>query len=728
MSNNQLRYIIMAGLFAVPFIPFVVSKSLLFPFISGKAFIFRTIVEVIFACWLVLILKAQEYRPKFSWILTSITLFLIVIGVADLFAVNPSKAFWSNFERMEGYLALLHFGMFFLVASSTLKGRETWNKLFATSVFASFMMAIYSFFQIAGKIVINQGGVRVDGTFGNATYLGIYMVFHIFLAGYLFLNSRSTSSKYLLGIVSILNLLVLYYTATRGAILGLLGGAVVTFLLFLFKSEKGDKIRKVALVSIGSIVLLIILFLAFRGTPAIKNNPVLGRFATLSFAELQTQGRYYVWPIAWKGTLENPILGWGQEGFNFVFNKFYNPKMYNQEPWFDRTHDIVLDWLVAGGLLGLLSYLSILLALFLTILKRSNLSWKEKSVFLGLLSAYCFHNLFVFDQIGSYILFFSVLAFVHSNSETPSPAWAGKISSKFNFLSSQGMLPVSSSVVVILLASGLYFWQWEPWQENKAIIKVLYSTSGGQVLPIEDYKAPLRKNILGFPEAIEHISNSVTQILQSPQADQKLKTDLFAVVDEAFKKQLSLAPTDARYRIFYGLFLSSAGDTNRALAEYQEALKYSPNKQTIQFEVGGLLLSLGKKAEALELFKKAYEAEPSYEEAKFMYGLVALSAGEETLSRDLLKDFDQSKIIYDDRYISVLASLGRFSEVINVLKQRIVENPVNTNYRLSLAAAYLQSNQRAMAVSTIRDIITIDPTFKEKGEYYISEIEAGRNP
>lgn len=728
MSTNTLRSVILTGLFAIPFVPLIVSKSLLFPFISGKAFVFRTIVEIIFALWLVLILKAPEYRPKFSWISVSILAFVFFIGLADVFAVNSSKAFWSNFERMEGFLGILHMAMFYFVTSSVLKSKEIWNKFWATSVFASLIMAIYSFFQLAGKLVINQGGVRVDGTFGNATYLAIYMVFHIFLASYLFLNSKSKTSKYILGFVALLDLVILYYTATRGAILGLIGGVLVSFIILLFKSEKGDKIRKVAGGSIVVLALMLVLFVAMKDNPIVKTNPVLGRFATLSLAEIKTQGRYYVWPIAWKGFLEKPILGWGQEGFNFVFNKYYNPEMYNQEPWFDRTHDIVLDWLVAGGLLGLLSYLSIFFALVFTVLKHSNFSWKERSILLGLISAYFFHNIFVFDQIGSYILFFSVLAFVHTESASITPEWAKKISSKFNFLASDGMMPVSSSAVVVLLASGLYFWQYLPWQQNKSIIKVLSATNQAQLLPIDDYKSPLKKNTLGFPEAIEHISGSAIQIIGSPQADQKLKEELFTSVNNAFKKQLEIAPTDARYRIFYGLFLASVGDTLGALREYSEALKQSPNKQSIMFEMGNIYLTQNKRAEALEIFKKAYEAEPKYSEAKFMYGLVALSVGDEALSKSLLKDFDKDKILYDDRYISVLASLGRFGEIIDILKTRVSNEPTKTNFRLSLAAAYLQSGQRSMAVSTIKDVIKIDPSFKERGEYYITEIEAGRNP
>src|SRR3989339_1134536 len=240
MSNNQLRYVILAGLFAVPFVPFIVASSLFFPFITGKAFIFRLIVEIILACYLILAVRDPNYRPKFSWILGAIITFLVVMGVADIFAQNPLKAFWSNFERMEGYVTLLHLGAYFLVLGSVLKTRGIWDRLFATSVGASAMMAIYSFFQIAGKVTINQGGVRVDGTLGNAGYLGIYMVFHIFFAGLLVMRYKVLWQRGVLVLVTLMNIIVLYNTATRGAVLGLLGGILVTFIYLALKTEKGE--------------------------------------------------------------------------------------------------------------------------------------------------------------------------------------------------------------------------------------------------------------------------------------------------------------------------------------------------------------------------------------------------------------------------------------------------------------------------------------------------------
>jgi len=43
--------------------------------------------------------------------------------------------------------------------------------------------------------------------------------------------------------------------------------------------------------------------------------------------------------MAWEGVKEKPLLGWGQENFNLVFNKYYEPSLYGQEVWFDRVHN-----------------------------------------------------------------------------------------------------------------------------------------------------------------------------------------------------------------------------------------------------------------------------------------------------------------------------------------------------------------------------------------------------
>src|SRR3989344_4711120 len=204
MNNQALKNIIYTGLFLIPFVPFLVSSSLFFPFITTKAFAWRFVVEIVFGAWAILALSAPEYRPKASPILYAILVFLVVIGVADLLGVEPVKSFWSNYERMEGYVLLLHLGAFFLVIGSVFRELD-WKRWWNTSLAASFLMIIYSLFQLAGVAQIHQGSTRVDGTIGNASYLAVYLLVHIFIALFYFVrDKRGSGLRWLYGLLILL--------------------------------------------------------------------------------------------------------------------------------------------------------------------------------------------------------------------------------------------------------------------------------------------------------------------------------------------------------------------------------------------------------------------------------------------------------------------------------------------------------------------------------------------
>jgi len=119
MLDKFLKNTIIGMIFFIPFIPFIVIDNFFFPFIFGKAIVFRILIEVLVGIWLVLAIRDKEYRPKFSWVLASVLFFIIIIGLADIFGVNPLKSFWSNFERMEGWVTLFHLLGFFVVSSSS---------------------------------------------------------------------------------------------------------------------------------------------------------------------------------------------------------------------------------------------------------------------------------------------------------------------------------------------------------------------------------------------------------------------------------------------------------------------------------------------------------------------------------------------------------------------------------------------------------------------------------
>src|SRR5205085_82544 len=162
-----------------------------------------------------------------------------------------------------------------------------------------------------GKEAIGQGGVagleaRIDATFGNPIYFAIYMLFHVFIAAYLWAQ--------------------------------------------LLQSERRQKWLWPS-IFYGITILFDTMSVLFSGT---------------------------------RGT----ILGWGQENYAIVFDKYYDPRMYGQEPWFDRVHNIIFDWLVAGGFPGLILYLLIFAALLRVLWKADVFTLSERSILTGLLVGY----------------------------------------------------------------------------------------------------------------------------------------------------------------------------------------------------------------------------------------------------------------------------------------------------------------------------------------------------
>src|SRR3989338_6743850 len=117
-------WIIKIGLWLIPFLPIYVSYTMLFPFITGKNFAFRIIIEIIFALWAGLAYFKAEYRPRLSPLLKAATVFIAILFLADIFSPNPYRAFFSNYERMEGFMMIFHLYLYFVMLVSVFKKRD----------------------------------------------------------------------------------------------------------------------------------------------------------------------------------------------------------------------------------------------------------------------------------------------------------------------------------------------------------------------------------------------------------------------------------------------------------------------------------------------------------------------------------------------------------------------------------------------------------------------------
>ena len=734
-TNNILKYLIYGGLFLLPFIPLVITSSMYFPFITGKNFAFRILAEIIIGLWAILAVKDAKYRPKFSLISCAVLAFVVIIALADSFGVSPYKSFWSNYERMEGLATFLHLLGLFFATSSILNTEKLWSRFFHTSIGVSIILGIYGLFQLSGAIKINQGSVRVDGTLGNATYLSVFMLFHIFLTIFFLVKRHyrkeeaggffSDYVNYIYGSIIALQTVIIYYTASRGPILGLIGGIIISSVLIVVFEKERKKIRKVTLLVLGVIVAMSGSFIAFRNANFVRSSPVLVRFSDISVGERTTRSRFMVWNMAYQGFKERPILGWGQENFNYVFNKYYNPKMYDQEQWFDRTHNVFFDWLIAGGALGILSYLSMFFAVIYSLWRKIgwNISIAEKSILTGMLFGYFFQNLFVFDNVTSYILFFAVVAYAHSRNVSQSAA----LPVKKEILINRSVINwIFVPAIGVLAIFSFYFFNYKGYSASRALIKAMTLYSEGAAKNLEFFKKALAYGSFGDSEIREQLVQTAVKIEVS-DGSPETKQAFFDLTVEEMKKQLAKTPDDARYHLFTGSMLSAFKQYEQGYQGLKKASELSPNKQTIRFEIIGNLINSGKTADALRLAKETFELETSSNQSRVVYAVAAIYAKDNKVADELLSPIQGTDFI-DDRIISAYASTNQYGKIIPILQTRVKNDPNNIQRYISLAAAYLGNGQREAAVVEIQKIIMINPQYKEQGEFYIKEIRAGRNP
>jgi O-antigen ligase len=721
--NKILRNSILAGIFVLPFISLIVSSSMLFPFITGKNFAFRIIVEIVFALWVTLALRDKEYRPKFSWILGVFLIFVAFVALADAFGVNPAKSFWSNFERMEGFLAIVHLLLYFIVVSTMLKTRELWNWFMGTWVGVSVIMCIFGLYQLGGKAVINQGGTRVDGTLGNATYLAVFLLFNIFFLTFLFIRSKNKSNTTWFYVPTVLlQLIILYYTGTRGVVLGLFGGIlVIVFLTLFFDKDKHDKrLRKISAGVLIALAVLVGSFYLARNTSFVMNSNVLARFASISPSDIKTQGRYFIWPMAVKGALERPILGWGQEGFNYIFNKDYNPKMYAQEQWFDRAHSTPIDWLVAGGILGLVSYLSLFVfALFYMWKKSEGLSFLDKGLITGLLAAYFFQNIFVFDNLLGYVLFVSTIAYIHTMSSR-GISWP-------KMLSHKGAQSTISAVFIVLILLSLYFFNIQPIRASQTLIDALASShSGANATTIGLFEKAISLSPMGRPEVREQLVNSAGDFLK-PEVSPDIKSRYIELTKKEYEKQFAGTRDDTRYYQIFGLFLRNIGENEEALKMFERAVSLSPRKQSVWYDVGSTKINKGDFDGAFQALKIAYELDLTNNMAKMFYAIGALYDKKPEIVGELLNSLPRDQVLYDERLVSALVNLNQYQELVKIFSARIAEGHDEIQNNISLAISYLRMEQRQKAIEILQSFILRNPEHKAEIEPNIKLIEEGKN-
>lgn len=725
--KDILQGIVFVGLFLIPFLPIYVENSFFFPFITGKNFAFRIIIEIVFASWVLLALYEERYRPKFSWILAGFGALLGIMAVADAFGAYPLQSFWSNFERMDGYVTLVHLFLFVVVAGSVFTTNKVWSYFLHLSIGIALLVALHGLGQYFGVIAgPDTSRVRIDSRLGNAAYMAIYMLFHIFFLFLLFVRSKNTMHKIVYTLASVLLSITLLFTGTRGTFLGLVVGFGTTIGYIALFGRAYPELRKIAIGACAVVIIGAGGFLAVKNTAFVQHSSPLARIANISLQN-DLVIREKIWAMAWTGFKQRPLLGWGQSNFNFVFNKEYDPSLFSAESWYDRTHDIVFDWLITGGVLGLLAYFSIFFAALYYLFwqplwskDEPSFNVLERGVLIGILVGYLVHNLVVFDNIISYIFYGTILALIHARIST-----SMKSISTFT-IDTQLISQFVAPLVILIVGATVYFVNAPGIAAAGDIIKAMTApTANGR---LEEFHNALSQHSFGDQEIVEQLAQQAMSVVQNPNVSEGEKKAMAQRAELELLRMIKEKPGDARLHSFLTSFYRTINALPQAREQAAIARSLSPKKQSIIIEQAIVEIQAQNLPKALEFLKLAFELDQRNTQARILYAATLVSAGKKDdavalVGHDYFDDF-----VLSDYALSTVDQNGDRALLTKMFVRRIELRPDNSQNRASLAFLYYEQKRIPEAIAILEKAGAEIPEFTKPSQCFINNLKAGKKP
>lgn len=727
MSQKAYLYILKFGLLFSLLTPLFVSRNFLFPYISTKQIYFNILMEILAVFWVASILKYKEWRPKKSLISIGLVAYFAAILASSLIGVDFNLSFWGDVERMLGFFHIAHFLLFYLILITVIRKKEDWLNMFNVSVVIATIISLYSF-------KINHS------TIGNTAYVSGYLIFNIYFALLLILNYKNWGYRAAYTAALVPMFIAFTRMQTSGAYVGL--GLSLLLLLFLFGVlNKNKKVRVATFSSFAVAVILISLVFGFKNSSFVKSNYYLSVLTSLISSDKTTfQTRLISWKAAFKDFPEHPILGTGYGNYAIIFDKYFDPKFYDymrSDTYFDRAHNNLIDIISTVGLVGLITYLSIFIALAYYLIsgfRSGKINANEFVLLIALVSAYFIQNLAIFDSLVTYISLMMVLAYVYwlNRPELPEIKDEPLHNKEIFFL---GLVGVVALIFV--------------YQYNYKSIKMLSGTISGQrvyaqtmdmYLVMEEYK-----KALSYGTGLDRDSRTtfIRLITQNPGSLKNLPPQkAHEVVEYAIflgEKNIEHNPNDslqlmemaqllnvaaAYYSVDEKSFKSYLG---RAEEMMDRSIAASPGRIPAYFSKAQIVLTRGDNNKAVEILKYAISLNPKYPDAHCQLGKLYLfqKQVEGYKEMDQCIDLGGAGALYPAGLLKDLSAhyANDAQRSLPVFKRLTELDPKDTKAWIELAKAYAAKGRNLEAKNAALKASEVDPSLKEGVENFIRSLE-----
>lgn len=612
-----------------------------------------------------------------------ILIFLVFQSFSFLVSIDHHNSLWGYYSRFNGgLLSLISYCFLYWAFVSNMDAKKTLFTIHL-SLITALLAALYAIPAHFGYdptcFILGRGlnancwsaqfvpTERIFGTLGQPNWLAAWLVAIAPLSWTIIANLKFeirnlkligkwklANGKFILYILySILLLLAIYFTRSQSGFIGL-GVAFLVFAFGYFAFTHKWHFKKSAMVAIGGLLLIVL-------TIVIPRIPPLDRCLSIMFSQsypITQEPSNPITPssdircIVWKGAIaiwkHYPIFGSGQETFAFTYYNF-KPSEHNlTSEWdhlYNKAHNEFLNYLANTGVLGLITYLTLISASLIYLFKLLNkyylLSNKlEKTIknnqyylILSLLAGYAsilVTNFFGFSTVSLQLLFFlfPAIAFALThNTFTPSAIEGQPTTQPIYPECGRG---ATHNQPIKWLGSGLIL---------LSTLYILHSTFQFYLADI-NYSSAEKANSSGqYPEALTYIRTAIEKNPNEPvyqdeltdiasslafltySQDIALSVQLASTAQNASDKALNISPRSVNFLrgrsnsfiVLGNIDPSYLGKAKEALGRAQEL---APTDARIAYNLGFLYFQLGESTKAREQFKKALFLRPNYEDAQ----------------------------------------------------------------------------------------------------------------
>lgn len=376
----------------VTIMPLITIKGLNQPFLIGKMVYLYIIGIVLLVFWVKNIKSINICREGII-----IAVFGACLTIATIFSTDPIISLLGEDSWEQGLIMYIVYILLFTFSIKCFKINEF--KINIMCIF-SCVMGIHTILQFYGIDIIVKYYLGIDepvdmiGTIGNRNLVAIYMVIFVLLSTAVYVFNGKKRYVIYSGIL----FGALLATLTRG---GWVGAAVALFvgLLFVIKEKKYHK----------RIVIIVCLFLSiFLIMNFTRDNILVSRSKSILYdatnmTENSGSGRIGIWKTTLECIKMDPIIGSGIDSLRMkaIINDV------GSTGGFTKAHNEFLDYLVSGGILTLMAYMSLVTIILKNLYKirESNMA----KVFIVIITGYLVQSFFSISVIEVAPIFWIIL-------------------------------------------------------------------------------------------------------------------------------------------------------------------------------------------------------------------------------------------------------------------------------------------------------------------------------